>query len=98
MKSFDDEIAEINEDLTKDAQYLGTFTDDPYLKERVDNMIATMLEINGAPDTQATQLACLSILTYGFYLGREHARRGYRAPIGPTDFDDGSIPDFPPTF
>src|SRR5688500_9710038 len=96
------EILEISEDLCTETQYVHTFWDDVEVRSKAEQMIASAYDaaLENARRAQrdadtAVFQAGLMLLTYGFYLGREHARRGYRAPVGPADADSGLIPDTP---
>jgi hypothetical protein len=96
------EILEISEDLCAETQYVHTFWDDPEVRDKVEQMIVAAYgaaqdnarRAHRDADSAAFQ-AGLMLLTYGFYLGREHARRGYPAPIQPGDLDSGFVPDSP---
>ena len=98
--SFRDEVLEISEDLRHEIQYVRTFCEDPELRRAVGGLI------DGALDQALAQAAAgdqeeldgyfqagLVLLTYGFYLGREHARRGYKAPVEAVPADTGLVPD-----
>lgn len=100
-RQFRDEVLEISEDLRCEAQYVLTFYDDPYLRSGVEQLIDGALgearsqgRRRGNADG-AYQQAALMLLTYGFYLGREHARRGYSSPMSALDDDGGLFPDTP---
>jgi hypothetical protein len=45
------------------------------------------------PPEELAYQAGLALLTFGFYIGREHARRGYNTPMGQTDRTLGLVPD-----
>ena len=100
--SFRDEVLEISEDLRHEVQYVRTFCEDPELRRAIGRLI------DGALDQALAQAASsdeeeidgyfqagLVLLTYGFYLGREHSRRGYPAPVEAVPADSGLVPDTP---
>ncbi len=101
-RPFREEVFEISSDLVYETQYVATFCEDPELREVVEQMITTAhrearrnARGGSADDATARFHAGMMLLTYGFYLGREHARRGYRSPVGPGEHDSGVVPDTP---
>ena len=100
-RHFREEILEICVDLRRESQYVHTFYDDPELRAAVQQMVRSTFRTTlqatrrGLIDDDVAYRAGLLLLTYGFYLGREHARRGYSSPVPVHDGGDGAIPNTP---
>ena len=100
---FRDQVLEISEDLRGEVQYVQTFWNDPELRCSVEGLIGGALQEARAQGRRSREpdgaflRAGLMLLTYGFYLGREHARRGYPPPMPATGQDEGFFPDTPAT-
>ena len=100
QRSFRDEVTEISEDLRHEIQYVRTFCADPALRAAVGRLIDGALDealaqaaTGGQEELDGYFQAGLVLLTYGFYLGREHAKRGYPAPMEAVGVDSGLVPD-----
>jgi hypothetical protein len=81
---FGDEISEIAEDLENQSHLCETFYDDPEVTGLFEQLIQTALRASMSSDTDTVNgfyNGILTLLTYCFHLGREHALRGYTAPI-----------------
>lgn len=97
VRTFADEYAEISGDLADQSQLIGTFWDDPALRPQANELINVTLEtaINLYEEDPLRAMVEASglLLTFGFYLGREHALRGYAAPIPRRDVTVADVPD-----
>lgn len=85
------EIQECMEDLLPD--YNSTFLDFDADTARVARNVAIEAFKQGKNDPERGLKAITAMFLWWFLLGREHATRGYKAPIRRSESTEGLVPD-----
>jgi len=98
-RSFNDELLEIIEDVQFEIGMLEDTFDQEMrtsIIQKFADATKAMAKTHGMAEAVAS--AAVAMYTHGFYVGREHAARGYTSPRGRTDgISDitSQIPDTP---